>query len=71
MIRPYNDYVFEVSDEDVLTSVRRAAGITEETPVNLWRKKENKLIKITFTQKTHAERAKNNGIAIGGILLLK
>ena len=67
VIKPYNDYVFELSDEDVLTSVRRAAGITEEIPVNLWREKEKKLIKITFTQKTHAQRAKDNGIGMGGI----
>ena len=66
VIRPYNEYVFELSEEEILTAARRAAGVPEEAKINLWRKKENKLIKLTFEHRTHADRAKNTGIGLGG-----
>ena len=64
-IRPYNEAFFDFSEEQILTAVRRAAFLTDEANITIWKDKKLKLLKITFARQTDAESVKKVGFRIG------
>ena len=64
-IRPFNVAFFDYDDEQILAAIRRAASLTEDAKIILWKDKKLKLIKLTFESHSIAESVKRNGFRVG------
>ena len=65
VIKPYNEIICDYADPDLCTFVRQSAHLEANTPITIWKNRDLKVIKLTFTNISTAEAVKTNGFKIG------
>ena len=64
-IRPFNRTIFDYSEEQIVTAVKRSVFFTDDPNITLWKNKELKLLKLTFDRMSDAEKVKKAGFTVG------
>ena len=65
-MRPFNAAIYDYDDQYIIKEVRRAAYLSDDAQIKLYKNKAQRMLKLTFEHQSVADSVKERGFSIGG-----